>query len=362
MSLVHETILHIDLAKLKSNAHYLRSQLSKKTEVIAVVKAHAYGLGDYEIAAFLETLGVKHFWVADFEEGVSLREQGIQGSIIIANPGSKSVQEIKSHKLEPVIYNFRLFELYAKQKTSFNIHLKLNTGMNRYGFNAEELDDVLTLLHENPQLKVKTVCSHLAASDEIEKDDYTRCQIELFEKLTSKLKNELKTPFKRHILNTNGMLRHPQYQMEMVRIGIGLYGVSDDKNLQQICRLESAITQIRNIKKGEKIGYRNAFEAPHDMRIAIIPIGYADGLNRKLGDGKGKVLVDNKECAILGHVSMDSFVADISDTNAQEGDMATIFSADFSIQKIANDLNTIPYEILATINRRIKRIYDFPTS
>ena len=362
MSLVHETILHIDLAKLKSNAHYLRSQLSKKTEVIAVVKAHAYGLGDYEIAAFLETLGVKHFWVADFEEGVSLREQGIQGSIIIANPGSKSVQEIKSHKLEPVIYNFRLFELYAKQKTSFNIHLKLNTGMNRYGFNAEELDDVLTLLHENPQLKVKTVCSHLAASDEIEKDDYTRCQIELFEKLTSKLKNELKTPFKRHILNTNGMLRHPQYQMEMVRIGIGLYGVSDDKNLQQICRLESAIAQIRNIKKGEKVGYRNAFEAPHDMRIAVIPIGYADGLNRKLGDGKGKVLVDNKECIILGHVSMDSFVADISDTNAQEGDVATIFSADFSIQKIANDLNTIPYEILATINRRIKRIYDFPTS
>ena len=129
------------------------------------------------------------------------------------------------------------------------------------------------------------------------------------------------------------MLRHPQHQMEMVRMGIGLYGVSDDKNLQQICRLESAIAQIRNIKKGEKVGYQNAFEAPHDMRIAVIPVGYADGLNRKLGDGKGKVLVDNKECAILGHVSMDSFVADISDTNAQEGDMATIFSADFSIQK-----------------------------
>ncbi len=362
MSLVHETILHIDLAKLKSNLHYLRSQLSKKTEVIAVVKAHAYGLGDYEIAVFLEKLGVKHFWVADFEEGVSLREQGIQGSIIIANPGSKSIEEIKSYNLEPVIYNFRLLELYAKRKTSFNIHLKLNTGMNRYGFNTEELDDVLTLLQENPQLKVKTVCSHLAASDKIEKDDYTHCQIELFEQLTSKLQNELKTTFKRHILNTHGMLRHPQHQMEMVRMGIGLYGVSDDKNLQQICRLESAIAQIRNIKKGEKVGYRNAFEALHDMRIAVIPIGYADGLNRKLGDGKGKVLVDNIECAILGHVSMDSFVADISDTNAQEGDVVTIFSAEFSIQKIANGLDTIPYEILATINRRIKRIYDFPTS
>lgn len=362
MSLVHETILHIDLSKLKSNFHYLRSQLFKETEVIAVVKAHAYGLGDYEIAAFLETLGVQYFWVADFEEGVSLREQGVQGNIIIANPGSKSVEKIKSYNLEPVIYNFRLLELYAKQKNSFNIHLKLNTGMNRYGFNTEDLNDVLILLQENPQLKVKTVCSHLAASDELKKDGYTHCQIELFEQLTRKLQNELKHPFKRHILNTNGVLRHPQHQMEMIRMGIGLYGVSDDENLQQICRLESAIAQIRNIKKGEKIGYRNAFEAPHDMRIAVIPVGYADGLNRKLGDGKGKVLVDNKECAILGHVSMDSFVTDISDTNAQEGDMVTIFSDDFSIQKIANELNTIPYEILATINRRIKRIYDFPTS
>ena len=305
---------------------------------------------------------MQYFWVADFEEGVSLREQGVQGNIIIANPGSKSVEEIKSYNLEPVIYNFRLLELYAKQKNSFNIHLKLNTGMNRYGFNTEDLNDVLILLQENPQLKVKTVCSHLAASDELKKDGYTHCQIELFEQLTSKLQKELKHPFKRHILNTNGVLRHPQHQMEMIRMGIGLYGVSDDENLQQICRLESAIAQIRNIKKGEKIGYRNAFEAPHDMRIAVIPVGYADGLNRKLGDGKGKVLVDNKECAILGHVSMDSFVTDISDTNAQEGDMVTIFSDDFSIQKIANELNTIPYEILATINRRIKRIYDFPTS
>jgi len=362
MSLAHETILHIDLAKLKSNFQYLRSQLYKETIVIAVVKAHAYGLGDYEIASFLETLGVQYFWVADFEEGVSLRKKGIKGNIIIANPGSKSIKEIKSHNLEPVIYNFRLLDLYSKEKTSFNIHLKLNTGMNRYGINSEELDDLLILLKENPQLKVKTVCSHLASSDDLKKDGYTRCQIELFKKLTSKLQNELKLPFRRHILNTNGVLRHPQYQMEMVRLGIGLYGVSNNEGLQQICHLESAIAQTRSIKKGEKVGYRNGFEAPHDMRIAVIPVGYADGLNRKLGDGKGKVLVDNKVCPILGHVSMDSFVADISDTSAIEGDIVTIFSADFSIQKIANDLNTIPYEILATINRRIKRVYDFPKS
>lgn len=361
MSLAHETILHIDLGKLKTNFQYLQGFLDDTTEVIAVVKAHAYGLGDVEIASFLETLGVRHFWVADFEEGANLRKQGIQGNIIIANPGSKSIEEIKQHRLEPVIYNCRLLELYANQNTPFNIHLKLNTGMNRYGFNAEELEGVLKILNQNKQLKVQTVCSHLAASDESEKDGYTHCQIELFNKLTKQLKEGLGYTFKRHILNSNGVLRHPQHQMEMVRTGISLYGVSKDENLAQICRLESSIAQTRNIKKGEKVGYHNAFEATKDMRIAIIPVGYADGLNRKLGEGKGKVLIDNKECPILGHVSMDSFVADISETNAQEGDLTTIFSADFSVQKIAADLNTIPYEILATLNRRIKRIYEHST-
>lgn len=361
MSLAHETILHIDLAKLKGNFQYLCRYLKNETDVIAIVKAYAYGLGDIEIASFLEKLGVGYFWVADFEEGANLRKQGIQGNIIIANPGSKSIEEIKQHRLEPVIYNCRLLELYANQNTPFNIHLKLNTGMNRYGFNAEELEGVLKILNQNKQLKVQTVCSHLAASDEFEKDGYTHCQIELFNKLTKQLKESLGYTFKRHILNSNGVLRHPQHQMEMVRMGIGLYGVSKDENLAQICRLESNIAQTRNIKKGEKVGYHNAFEATKDMRIAIIPVGYADGLNRKLGEGKGKVLIDGKACSILGQVSMDSFVADVSGTDAQEGDQVTIFSNTFSIQRIASDLNTIPYEILATLNRRIKRIYEYPT-
>lgn len=361
MSLAHETILHIDLAKLKGNFQYLCRYLKNETDVIAIVKAYAYGLGDIEIASFLEKLGVGYFWVADFEEGANLRKQGIQGNIIIANPGSKSIEEIKQHRLEPVIYNCRLLELYANQNTPFNIHLKLNTGMNRYGFNAEELEGVLKILNQNKQLKVQTVCSHLAASDEFEKDGYTHCQIQLFNKLTKQLKESLGYTFKRHILNSNGVLRHPQHQMEMVRMGIGLYGVSKDENLAQICRLESNIAQTRNIKKGEKVGYHNAFEATKDMRIAIIPVGYADGLNRKLGEGKGKVLIDGKACSILGQVSMDSFVADVSGTDAQEGDQVTIFSNTFSIQRIASDLNTIPYEILATLNRRIKRIYEYPT-
>lgn len=361
MSLAHETILHIDLAKLKGNFQYLCRYLKNETDVIAIVKAYAYGLGDIEIASFLEKLGVGYFWVADFEEGANLRKQGIQGNIIIANPGSKSIEEIKQHRLEPVIYNCRLLELYANQNTPFNIHLKLNTGMNRYGFNAEELEGVLKILNQNKQLKVQTVCSHLAASDEFEKDGYTHCQIELFNKLTKQLKESLGYTFKRHILNSNGVLRHPQHQMEMVRMGIGLYGVSKDENLAQICRLESNIAQTRNIKKGEKVGYHNAFEATKDMRIAIIPVGYADGLNRKLGEGRGKVLIDGKACSILGQVSMDSFVADVSGTDAQEGDQVTIFSNTFSIQRIASDLNTIPYEILATLNRRIKRIYEYPT-
>ena len=360
MSLVHETILYIDFAKLKSNFQYLCRNLKKETDVIAIVKAYAYGLGDIEIASFLEKLGVGYFWVADFEEGVNLRKAGIQARIIIANPGSKSVDMVKLHELEPVIFNLRLLKLYAQENTPFNIHLKLNTGMNRYGLNQENISDIIDILVKNPQLKVQTVCSHLAASDKKEKDGYTHCQIELFEYLTAQLKHHLKYSFKRHILNSNGVLRHPEHQMEMVRMGIGLYGVSKDENLKQICRLVSTISQTRNIVKGEKVGYHNAFEASKDMRIAIVPIGYADGLNRKLGDGKGKVLIDGKACSILGQVSMDSFVADVSGTNAQEGDQVTIFSNTFSIQRIASDLNTIPYEILATLNRRIKRIYEYP--
>ncbi len=356
MSEIHETILHINLSALGRNFHYLKSKLKDGTQTIAVVKAFAYGLGDVKISAYLEKLGVDCFWVADFEEGVSLRKSGITKPIIVANPGSKSLSQIVKYQLEPVIYNKRLLEIYGKQNIDLPIHLKFNTGMNRYGFDEQDVGLIIEKLRKYPKLKVLSVCSHLAATDDLSKDESTQAQLSIFNRICTRLQSSIK-PFNRHVLNSNGVLRFPEYQMEMVRLGIGLFGISTDECLEQIGRLESCVAQTRQIKKGEKIGYHNSFIATKNMQIAVVPVGYADGLNRKLGDGNGCVLIHGKTCPILGHVSMDSFITDVSNLEVQEGDIVTIFSPEFSIKKLAKDLETIPYEILATLNRRIKRVY-----
>lgn len=356
MDCIHETILHINLSALARNFSFLKNKLDDNTQTIAVVKAFAYGLGDLAIAKELEKLGADYFWVADFEEGMSLRKAGIKKRIIIANPGSKSLQEIVQHQLEPVIYNERLLNIYGKANSDIPIHLKFNTGMNRYGFDIEDIDSILSKLKEYPLLKVQSVCSHLAASDNSEMDEFTQKQVAIFNRICDLLKPSIPN-FNRHLLNSNGVLRFPKNQMEMVRLGIGLYGISPHSELEQICHLESTVAQVRCIPKGASVGYHQSYIAPNTMNIAVVPIGYADGLNRKLGDGRGRVRINGHECPIIGKVSMDSFMADVSKIKVTEGDKVTIFSPDFSIVKIANELETIPYEILASLNRRIKRIY-----
>ncbi|MDA8956215.1 alanine racemase [Flavobacteriales bacterium] len=352
----HETILYVDLKQLQKNYSYLKSLIPKNTKTIAVVKAHGYGLGDFEISKKLESLGVNALWVADFEEGVNLRKNGIKIPIIVANPGAKSYQTIIDNQLEPVIYNIRLLSIYIKSKTPLNIHLKLNSGMNRYGFDSQELDQLILLLQKNPFLKVSSICSHLSSSNDSSQDGFSKKQIDLFEKSYTKIQQSLGYKTDTHILNSNGVLRF-DVNDSAVRLGIALYGISPDSNLKQICSLHSTISQIRNIEKDAKVGYQNAFVAKQAMKIALIPIGYADGINRKLGEGLGSVLIENKICSIIGQVSMDSLMVDISNTNAQEGDDVILFNFQHSLQKIADDLDTIPYEIMATLNKRIKRVY-----
>lgn len=356
MHCIHETILHINLSALERNFNYLTSQLNTQTQTIAVIKAFAYGLGDIALATELEKLGVDYFWVADFEEGVSLRKAGIKKQIIIANPGRKSLQEIVTHKLEPVIYNNELLNIYGAADSDISIHLKFNTGMNRYGFDIEDIDFISQKLEEFPKLKVTSVCSHLAASGNEKMDNFTQKQIALFNQICNLLKPSIPN-FNRHLLNSNGVLRFPEHQMEMVRLGVGLYGASPNSELEQICRLESTISQVRTIRRGASVGYQQSFMAEKEMQIAVIPIGYADGLNRKLGNGCGRVLINGKECPIIGELSMDSLIADVSKITVFEGDKVTIFSSSFSITKLAKELDTIPYEVLASLNRRIKRIY-----
>ena len=353
--LAHETVLYVNLKTLEKNFYYLKSLLHPTAKTVAVIKAYAYGLGDIEIAKKLENLGVDYFWVADFEEGVTLRKAGIIKPIIIANPGSKSQDKIKEYCLEPVIYNFRLLKIYGD--LNIPVHLKFNTGMNRFGFDEEDMPQLLEELKKYPELDIKSFCTHLSSSNESAKDDFSKEQITRFKLLGASLEHARSKKIPSHVLNSNGVLRFSATEEKVVRFGIAMFGISKDESLQQIASLKSTISQIRTVKKGSFVGYNNSFEAKSEIKIAIVPIGYADGLNRKLGEGNGKVLIHDKECHIIGKISMDSLVADVSGLNAKEGDDVIIFSPEFSLVNIADDLNTISYEIMATLNRRIKRIY-----
>ena len=357
MKIIHETILEVNLDKLANNFNYLKSKLNPDTKIIAVVKAYAYGHGDIAISSYLEKLGVHALWVADFEEGTRIRKSGIKIPIIIANPGTKSTQQIIDNKLDVVIYNSELLHLYGKLNKEIRIHIKFDTGMNRYGFDASEVNELVANLQKYPKLKTQSICSHLAASDNSTEDSFTNAQFQVFEKVSSSFSKGINQLIDTHILNTNGVLRFPNKEYEMVRLGIGLYGVSNDDNLQQISTLKSVISQVRIIKKGSKVGYDASFLAKEDMKIGVVPFGYADGLNRKLSINNGVIIVQNIACPIIGKISMDSCMIDLKGTTAKIGDEVVIFGEENTISSIANKLSTIPYEIFSSLNRRIKRIY-----
>ena len=356
MQTANETILTIDLKKLEHNFNYLKSKLKKNTKIIGVVKAFAYGHGDIEISRKLEKLGAYALWVSDFEEGISLREAGIKSKIIVANPGLKSYEEIIKYSLDIVIYNQRLLDLYASKKNDINIHIKFNSGMNRYGFEAQETANIVEKIKANYHLKLLSICSHLASSDKKEKSEFTLNQIAKFKTISKNFELLYGAKIDKHILNSNGVLNFANHQMDVVRLGIGLYGSSTDKNLKQISQLSSVVTQIRDVVKGESVGYGPSFVAPENMKIAIIPIGYADGLNRKFS-GIGSVYINKKECKIIGNISMDSFAVNTSNITIHEGEAVEIFGNNLSVNEIAKKINTIPYEIYSTLNRRIKRVY-----
>ena len=357
MGVMHETILEININRLKSNFNYLKGKLKAKTKIIAVMKAYAYGHGDIILAKKLEEIGVHALWVADFEEGSRLRESGIQIPIIIANPGTKSTRKIIDNKLDVVIYNFKLLQLYGELNKEICIHIKFNTGMNRYGFNPEEIKLLTKTLLRYPKLKLQSICSHLAATDNPKKDEFTNKQCLVFDTICTTFFQELGYEVDRHILNTNGVLRFSKNECEMVRLGIGLYGVANDNHLEQISTLKSIVSQVRKIRQGDQIGYDATFVASTDMQIGIIPFGYADGLNRKLSIKNGVVIINNTHCPIIGKISMDSCIVDLSNTAAKAGDEVIIFGKENTVLAIAKKLDTIPYEIFSTLNRRIKRVY-----
>ncbi len=362
----HETVLEINLNAISHNLNFYKSKLKPTTKIMVMVKAFGYGSGSFEIAKLLEHHKVDYLGVAFADEGILLKSAEIKLPIMVLNPENTSFSAIIQHNLEPEIYSLKGLNAFLKiaeqrKLKHFPIHIKLDTGMHRLGFEEENIDALISTLKENKSVKVKTILSHMATSDDLEHQDFAHSQIDLFEKLSSKLITELKINPIRHILNTSGISNFPQSQFDMVRLGIGLYGVSNDveeqKYLENVGTLKSIISQIRNIDTGESVGYGRCFVANKPTKIATVPIGYADGISRAWGNGVGFVIINNRKATIVGSICMDMLMVDVTEINCKEGDSVIVFGENPTVSFMANQLNTIPYEILTSISQRVKRVF-----
>jgi alanine racemase len=362
----HETVLEINLDSISHNLNYYKSKLADDVKIMVMVKAFGYGNGGLEIAKLLEHHKVDYLGVAFADEGISLKNGGIKLPIMVLNPESTSFPSIIQYQLEPEIYSIKGLKAFlkiAQEKNlkDFPIHIKLDTGMHRLGFEANTLDELIETLKGNSTVKVKSVLSHLATSDEPKHYDFVISQINLFEKLSSKLISELNINPIRHILNTSGISNFPNAQYNMVRLGIGLYGVSNDpaeqKYLENVGTLKSIISQVRTIQGGDSVGYGRRFMAEKETKVATIPIGYADGISRLWGNQVGFVVIKNQKAYILGSVCMDMLMVDVTHIDCKEGDSVVIFGENPTVIEMAAALKTIPYEIMTSISQRVKRVF-----
>jgi alanine racemase len=362
----HETVLEINLNAISHNFNFYKSKLKPSTKLMVMVKAFGYGSGGFEIAKLLEHLQVDYLGVAFADEGISLKMGGIKSPIMVLNPENTSFRAIIQHGLEPEIYCLKGLNAFLKiteekKLKKYPIHIKLDTGMHRLGFQEHDLPSLISTLKNTPSIKVKSILSHLATSDDLENQDFARAQIELFEKLSKSIMNELNINPIRHILNTSGISNFSESQYDMVRLGIGLYGISNDdreqKYLENVGTLKSVISQIRTIEKGESVGYGRKFIASKTTKIATIPIGYADGISRLWGNEVGYVMINKQKATIVGSICMDMLMVDCSEIVCSEGEQVIIFGKNPTVKTIADKTNTIPYEILTSISQRVKRVF-----
>jgi len=365
----HETVFEINLNALIHNLNYYRSKVNPTTRLMAMVKASSYGNGSFEIANALQFHKADYLAVAYADEGVELRKAGITLPVMVMNPDGDSFDGIIGYVLEPEIYSFRvLSQLEDAIKRNIiprnkpvKVHLKIDTGMHRLGFCGDEIRRLIARIKANSRIYVQSVFTHLASSDDPGQRDFTESQINRFRDISDKIIDALGYSVLRHVLNTAGIIEYPHAQFDMVRLGIGLYGVSpfeyDQGELQNVSSLRSIISQIKKISQGETIGYDRAGVAESDMLVATIPIGYADGLARILGNGRGHLVIGGKLAPIVGNVCMDMCMADVSGMDVKEGDDVIVFDHDRSIKDLATEMGTIPYEILSGISKRVKRVY-----
>jgi alanine racemase len=361
----HVTVLEIDLNAIDHNLTYFKSKLHPETKVLAVVKAFGYGSSSVEIGKFLEPK-VAYFAVAYLDEGIALREAGIKTPILVLHPQKINLEQIIKFNLEPNVYSINLLKGVIEAAKNLNvqnypIHIKFNTGLNRLGFTKKDIPEILALVQNQNEIIVASVFSHIAASEDLNEQEFTLQQINNFKEVSAQLIGQLSNKPFRHMLNTSGIINYAsEAQFDMVRLGIGMYGFANDEaetgKLKNVIVLKSVISQIQTIEKGETVGYNRAFKATENVKTATIPIGHADGISRQFGNGVGYVYINNKQAPIVGNVCMDMIMVNVTDINCQEGDEVLIFKDQIHIEDLAKRTNTIPYELLTAISQRVKRV------
>ncbi len=362
----HETVLEVNLNNLINNLNHFRQKLKPATKIMAMVKAFSYGAGSLEIANVLQYHNVDYLAVAYADEGTELRKAGINLPIMVMSPEEQAFDTMIRHQLEPEVFSFRTLSLLETsikrnalpQNKPVKVHIKIDTGMHRLGFMPTDVPELLNRLCKNPLIYVQSIFSHLVASDNSNFDDFTRKQIDILNGIKKLVKKKIDHPVLFHIANSEAINRFSESHMDMVRIGIGLYGITRfNTSLESVLILRSILGQIKLVRKGESVGYNRSWIAPKDTRIGIVSIGYADGMLRSLGNGNASLFVAGKAVPVIGDICMDMCMVDLTGIEADENDDVIIFNGEHPVAKLAEDGNTIPYEILSRISRRVKRIY-----
>ncbi|WP_316807290.1 bifunctional UDP-N-acetylmuramoyl-tripeptide:D-alanyl-D-alanine ligase/alanine racemase [Pedobacter agri] len=362
---IHDTVLEIDLNAMVGNLQFYRSKIKPGVKIMAMVKAFSYGSGSFEIANLLQFHKVDYLAVAYADEGIALRKAGITLPIMVMSPEESAFDAIIKHHLEPEIYSLEILNSFLNALPDFQfdypIHIKIDSGMHRLGFDSADIENLSIILKDSQRLNVKSIFSHLVASGEAEHDGFTQQQIEKFSAITDQLIAALGYKPLLHIANTSGISRWPNGQMDMVRLGIGLYGfdaaLPNNRGLQTVMVLKTTVTQVKTLVAGETVGYSRRGVMPNGGKIATVKIGYADGYSRAFGNGVGKMVVNGQLVPTIGSICMDMTMLDITGIEVKPGDEAIVFNQDHTIMQLADAVGTIPYEILTNISQRVKRVY-----
>ena len=361
---MNQTKFEINFDALLHNVNEFRKLLDPETKIMAMVKAFAYGAGAVEVASFLESNGVDYLAVACVDEGIELRAAGVALPVIVLNPNPLFFDAIIKYSLEPDLFSAESFDTFVSTAekyglTNYPVHIKIDSGMHRLGFLPDEIDNLAEKIKGKKCIKIVSVFSHLAGSGNPDLDNFSKNQIDVFLSACSKLHSATDYPFMKHILSSSGIARMPQYQFDMVRPGIGIYGAKTFAGiaLKPVSKFSSVISQIKSVKGGEPVGYECADVSENDREIAILSVGYADGLKRKMGNRGGELFIKGFRVPIVGNICMDMCMADVTGIGAEIGDEAEIFGNNISINEVAEICGTIPYEILTSISGRVKRVF-----